>query len=78
MVHRDLKLQNILLDQKGSFDIKVTDFGFSSFFDPKKGLNDIVGTPLFMAPELIKEQKYNEKVDIWSIGIMTYMLLCAK
>ena len=78
MVHRDLKLQNILLASKDSYDIRVADFGFSSFFDPKKGFTEIVGTPMFMAPELLKEEQYDEKVDIWSIGIITYMLLSGR
>ena len=77
VTHRDLKPENILLESKdlNSLDIKISDFGFSCFFDPTKGLNLVLGTPLYMAPEIILRKNYNEKVDIWSIGIITYMLL---
>ena len=54
-MHRDLKPENILLVSQDldNFDVKITDFGFSSFFDPNEGLNTQIGTPFFMAPELI-------------------------
>jgi len=55
--------------------IKLTDFGFSCFFNPKIGLKQHLGSPLYMAPEIVKEQKYDSKVDIWSIGIIMYKLL---
>jgi len=58
-----------------NLNIKLTDFGFSSFFDPKVGLKGYLGSPIYMAPEIVKEQKYGSKVDIWSIGVITYKLL---
>ena len=63
---------------KDSLEIKISDFGFSCFFDPKKGLDLVLGSPLYMAPEIIESKIYNEKVDIWSIGIITYMLLTGR
>lgn len=78
IAHRDLKPENILLDSAdpNNLNIKITDFGFSCFFDPREGLDLVLGSPLYMAPELYtKEENYNEKVDIWSLGVITYMLL---
>jgi len=78
--HRDLKPENILLESKSidNLEVKIADFGFASFFDPKDGLQTILGSPLYMAPELVKAQKYDEKVDIWSIGVISYMLLSGR
>ena len=61
IVHRDLKPQNILLEskKKDDLEIKITDFGFSCFFDPRVGLKLDIGSPAYMAPELIKKQNYN-------------------
>ena len=87
ITHRDLKPENILLESKdvNKLGIKIADFGFSCFFDPDKGLDLVLGSPLYMAPEIIKisENKqakgtYNQKVDIWSIGVITYMLLTGR
>ena len=77
MAHRDLKPENILLSSSDEtdFDVKVADFGFSEFADPKEKMNLLCGTPIYMAPEIIKKEKYDEKVDIWSIGIITFVLL---
>jgi calcium-dependent protein kinase len=61
-----------------NLSIKVVDFGFAKHFDPKKGLNELLGTPLYMAPELINKQSYDQKVDIWALGVITYVLLCGK
>ena len=75
-----MKPENILLESKdrNNLDIKISDFGFSCFFDPKKGLDLVLGSPLYMAPEIILNKKYNEKVDIWSIGVISYMLLTGR
>lgn len=80
MTHRDLKPENVLLESAddNKLDLKIADFGFSCIFDPKDGLELVLGSPLYMAPELIQRQKYNEKVDIWSLGVITYMLLSGK
>jgi serine/threonine protein kinase len=53
----------------------LTDFGFATFLNPVSGLKVVLGSPLYMAPEIVKEQNYNEKVDIWSIGVMAHILL---
>ena len=54
--HRDLKPENILLESKklDDLEVKIADFGFASFFDPNEGLQTILGSPLYMAPELVK------------------------
>lgn len=76
-MHRDLKPGNILMCSTDSNDlsIKLSDFGFSSFYDTQQNM---LGTPIYMAPEIFKKKKYTSKVDIWSIGIITYKLLVGK
>lgn len=60
-MHRDLKPENILLQSNddGAFDVKIADFGFSALFDPIKGLDLGLGSPMYMAPEIILKKKYN-------------------
>ena len=59
MTHRDLKPENILLcsDDPYNLDIKIADLGFAQKFDRKKGMELVLGTPLYMAPELIRHQR---------------------
>ena len=61
-----------------NFDIKIADLGFAAKFDKETGLDLVLGTPLYMAPELVKHERYSEKVDVWSLGVITYQLLCGK
>ena len=80
ITHRDIKPENILLvsDDIDNFDIKIADLGFAQQFDKESGLDLVLGTPLYMAPELVKHQKYSEKVDVWGLGVITYQLLSGK
>jgi calcium-dependent protein kinase len=77
IVHRDLKPENILLDTKKNNIIKIIDWGTARFFDKDKNkkMNKISGTPYYIAPEVLLE-KYDEKCDIWSCGVIMYILLC--
>eukprot|EP00923_Selenidium_pygospionis_P000451 GHVN01000799.1.p1 GENE.GHVN01000799.1~~GHVN01000799.1.p1 ORF type:complete len:348 (-),score=40.75 GHVN01000799.1:191-1234(-) len=76
IVHRDLKPENLLLESKAADAlIKIVDFGLSSHFDPAQKLRERLGTAYYIAPEVLRK-KYNEKCDVWSTGVILYILLC--
>jgi len=74
IVHRDLKPENVLFTDKKQLNIKIADFGESK--KCKSALKTYCGTPDYMAPEIIKGTPYGPEVDMWAIGIITYVLLC--
>jgi len=76
IIHRDLKLENFLFNDKDSDNIRLIDFGLSKHFDHDGDKHSLaVGTPYTVAPEII-EGEYDEKVDVWALGVITYLLLC--
>lgn len=78
IVHRDLKPENLLLDKEGpDATLKVIDFGTSAIFDHKQRLSHKYGTAYYIAPEILTK-KYDEKCDIWSCGVILYIILSGK
>lgn len=77
IVHRDLKIENILISKTG--DIKIIDFGLSNLFSPRNQLKTFCGSLYFAAPELLQAKQYTgPEVDVWSFGIVLYVLVCGK
>lgn len=75
IVHRDLKPENMLLEQDKDLEkLKIVDFGTSLTFDSERALDEKLGTAYYIAPEVIKKS-YNEKCDLWSCGVIMYILL---
>ncbi|XP_054649320.1 serine/threonine-protein kinase SIK3 homolog isoform X3 [Dunckerocampus dactyliophorus] len=75
IVHRDLKAENLLLDH--NLNIKIADFGFSNLFSRGQLLKTWCGSPPYAAPELFEGKEYDgPKVDIWSLGVVLYVLVC--
>lgn len=78
VVHRDLKPENILFENNSDFsDIKIIDFGLSRKLYNEDDMHSIVGSPFYVAPEVL-EGNYDAKCDVWSIGVITYCLLCGR
>ncbi|CAJ0569804.1 unnamed protein product, partial [Mesorhabditis spiculigera] len=75
IVHLDLKPENILLKAKGSTDIKIIDFGLARKLDPKRGVKLLFGTPEFCAPEVVNYQPVGLATDMWTVGVISYVLL---
>lgn len=80
IIHRDIKPENLLLKQliesdDSDFDIKLIDFGASLQIDNKRKANQVVGTPYYVAPEVLMGS-YDSKCDIWSAGVILYIMLC--
>ena len=77
IVHRDLKPENILMtDLSASADIRLLDFGLSKIVGNDEKCTEPYGTLSFVAPEVLQGKPYDKSVDLWSIGIITFLLLC--
>ncbi|KAH3702835.1 serine/threonine-protein kinase SIK2-like [Dreissena polymorpha] len=75
VVHRDLKAENLLLDN--NMNIKIADFGFGNFYTGKEPLATWCGSPPYAAPEVFEGKKYlGPQIDIWSLGVVLYVLVC--
>lgn len=78
IVHRDLKPENLLyLEENPDSTIKVSDFGLARVLDSKSQLmSTVCGTPAYLAPEILKNEKYGPSCDCWSLGVILYVILC--
>ena len=76
IVHRDLKPENLLYVSADSDVIKLADFGLANILQPNSALATACGTPGYVAPEVISSAGYNKEVDMWSLGVIAYILLC--
>lgn len=74
IIHRDLKCENIMMDR--NWNVRVIDFGHSCSFETPD--NSICGSIPYLPPEVFKDEEYDEKMDIWAIGIILYCIVCRK
>ncbi|XP_058202051.1 calcium-dependent protein kinase 24-like [Rhododendron vialii] len=76
VIHRDLKPENFLYaNTSENSPLKAIDFGLSIFFEPGQHFGEIVGSPYYMAPEVLR-RNYGPEIDVWSAGVILYILLC--
>ncbi|XP_052143968.1 phosphoenolpyruvate carboxylase kinase 2-like [Oryza glaberrima] len=73
VAHRDVKPDNLLFDGGGV--LKLGDFGSGGWFGDGRPMTGLVGTPYYVAPEVVAGREYGEKVDVWSAGVVLYMML---
>lgn len=74
ILHLDLKPENILCVTRNSNEIKIIDFGLARKFDPKKNFRVMFGTPEFVAPEVVNYDQISYPTDMWSVGVICYIL----
>jgi len=76
VIHRDLKPENLLLSEEdGVKRIKIADFGFANLIGDRSFLQSVVGTPAYVAPEILNKKGYQKSADMWSIGVILYACL---
>lgn len=77
IVHRDIKPENfmVIFDNEQKPQIKLIDFGFACFIPSSGKMNDFLGSPIYTAPEMLRKEQYDAKVDIWSAGIVLFNML---
>jgi serine/threonine protein kinase len=76
IMHRDLKLENIMMTDTTEKSVpKLVDFGLSKITGPMETANDPFGTVGYAAPEILLKKQYDKSVDIWSLGVITYALI---
>lgn len=77
IVHRDLKLENIMMTDstEGAYP-KLVDFGLAKMMAPNQKANEPFGTVGYVAPEVLKRTSYSFSIDLWSFGVIIYVLLC--
>merc|ERR1719162_2677402 len=76
VVHKDLKLENwVYADASENARLKLIDFGFSEVFSHDAPMTAVMGTIFYVAPEVL-ERYYDSKCDVWSLGVIAFMLLC--
>ena len=76
IIHRDLKLSNIFIDE--NMKIKIGDFGLSAKIENGERMKTLCGTPNYIAPEILLKSGHTYPVDIWSLGVIIYTLLIGK
>ena len=77
IVHRDLKPENLLFrDHTPGSDILLTDFGLAKIMDDTIALKTACGTPNYVAPEILMQRGYGKQVDVWSLGVILFIILC--
>lgn len=75
IVHRDIKLENIIMCDRKSLTVKLCDFGLSTFIRSNKPLETSCGTIMYAAPELLESKGYGKEIDVWSLGVLLFTAL---
>ena len=82
IMHRDLKPENILIELDNEKEhvamVKLADFGLALALEPGRTIFDACGTPAYVAPEVLKKNGYTHQVDMWSLGVISFLLYDAK